>query len=312
MRSARLRERLVAPLPPVDRVVLVLEEVRRGGIREPIRHVSCLPQTGGPHAGAETDVGPVRTTGGRAASGASGQTRPKAVRRGSADPTAVRRGQPSRGRAGRQGQRGTGARWARSTHSCRRRGVCSARRCGSWRGGGFGTVARDFLVVVWPGGPPSSIGRYSVMWSRSQARESRPQPGNTQWASRRTTASRIASGGSCWSTASVEVEVEDGSQGDLGAGCGETGEPVGEQLGGGGAELLDRGSPGRREVCQVCGGEVDVEVRRPPGAAGGCCVLATAERSRAYCGSARIPTARARRTSSSSCRRARGDRRRGG
>ena len=39
------------------------------------------------------------------------------------------------------------------------------------------------------------------MWSRSQARESRRQPGKTQWPSRRTTSSRIAAGGSCWSTA---------------------------------------------------------------------------------------------------------------
>ena len=41
------------------------------------------------------------------------------------------------------------------------------------------------------------------MWSRSQCRESRRQPGKTQWASRRITCSRMASGGSCWSTDQV-------------------------------------------------------------------------------------------------------------
>ena len=63
----RLRERLIAPLPPVDGVVLVLEQVRRGGIREPVRHTSCLPQK------------PNRRTpgcqGGRAASGQARQGR---------------------------------------------------------------------------------------------------------------------------------------------------------------------------------------------------------------------------------------------
>ena len=48
------------------------------------------------------------------------------------------------------------------------------------------------------------------MWSRSQARESRRQPGKTQWASRRTTVSRIAGGGSCWSTASSELRSRTG------------------------------------------------------------------------------------------------------
>ena len=54
---ARLRERLLAPLLPVDGVVLVLEEVRRGGTREPVRHGSCLPQTQGPRGVAATRRG---------------------------------------------------------------------------------------------------------------------------------------------------------------------------------------------------------------------------------------------------------------
>jgi len=40
----------------------------------------------------------------------------------------------------------------------------------------------------------------------------------------------------------VGVEVEDGPQGDLGASLGESGEPVVEQGGSGGAQLLDRDS----------------------------------------------------------------------
>ena len=61
----------------------------------------------------------------------------------------------------------------------------------------------------------------------------------------------------------VGVEVEDGAQGDLGAGCGEPGEPVGEQLG----WWRRRASRSRRHRCRrrsaarSCGGEVDVEVR---------------------------------------------------
>ena len=48
------------------------------------------------------------------------------------------------------------------------------------------------------------------MWSRSQPRESLRQPGKTQWASRSRQSSRIAAGGSCWSTANESFRSRTG------------------------------------------------------------------------------------------------------
>ena len=141
------------------------------------------------------------------------------------------------------------------------------------------------------------------MWSRSQARESRGATGEdaVRVAQHHGLAHRFG-----WVVlvhGHLGVEVEDRAEGDLGAGCCEPGEPVGEQLGGGRAELLDRGGTGAvGEVCgQVCGGEVHVEVRGTARARWlGAAPSRPERRSSANWGSARIPTARARRTSRSS------------
>ena len=65
------------------------------------------------------------------------------------------------------------------------------------------------------------------------------------------------------------VQVEDGAQDDLAAGGGVAGEPVGQELGGGGAELLDRDRTGVLTV-EVLRSQVDEQVHPRPGTRGGC------------------------------------------
>ena len=68
-----------------------------------------------------------------------------------------------------------------------------------------------------------------MTWSTSQPRAGRPQNGNTQVRSRRTTCSRIRSGIVVARRGLLLVEVDDGLDGDLGAGVGAPGFQLVEQ-----------------------------------------------------------------------------------
>ncbi len=127
------RLRLLAPGEPVDGVVLVLEQVRRGLRREPVRHQAALarrrrrrraprrvPARRGPPARASRGSARGRRAGGSAAPRRSGARPPESAPRSSRDdPTRRPRARPGRpwrgGRSAASGRcgRGTGARPAR-------------------------------------------------------------------------------------------------------------------------------------------------------------------------------------------------------